>query len=302
MSHSNRSFVPRRFSMVKVFAGLAVAVLGGCLAADTNEDGSTTFNVQSEVEIVSLTTPTGDVPGVIVTKSVEYDCWDGELDSMEYIDTSYYAITGGKLHVWSGWDCMGTSMTGTSTTIQGTWTVADLEAQDSVPAAYRDPDCESEEEYEEYSLGTMSATYVISNQSIKGNAKVTLCAGNIGAMAFEGNELVEVVTSGCDAVQIRYLNNNKTATISYAFKNGNLVQKFTYAGKTCSYTTSLGLSDGPPICAEESDDMAELEEFGECVEESGFGSQTAGKRGVSSGDALGEVIRKSAQSMLKKVF
>jgi hypothetical protein len=257
-----------------LFGTLSVLVLGGCLTNDEPSGGGSDFSFTAEVDVLNITEPQASAAGTITTRSIDTYCDEGDLVTDTSIETSKYAISGGHMLLWSQGDCLATRLTGSSSTIVGTWTAASLVAVDSVPAAFRPAIC-NEDEFEEEDaelFENVSVEYKISSTKIQGKTSGTVCFASTFASSFEDSSIsgFEVVSEDCSTVKVRNLSTNKVATITSEYKDGSAIVKFAYGKSVCTGSIYLGLSNAAPTCSEDEDEDESLDEYSMCTFQSGF--------------------------------
>lgn len=286
-------------NITSLLASLALlAAFSGCTLFEDESVEDGTISIEGTVEVVSITHPQGAEPGSIITRDVDYWCEDGELEEEEYTDSSLYVISGGKLYVWTDGNCVtDITMSGTSSTIVGTWTTTSITSSDSVPAAYRPATCEDDDEDFEgvdEVLTSVNASYTISNTSIQTRLSATLCFAPVLAAEFTGQDDIEVLSTSCASVQIRNTDAGQSATISTTLKNGVVTSKFVSGDSTCTLTLPFDVSDEMPVCTEEDDEGEMYEAYGLCIYGSGFyGDLSLGKKAaVPSEQKLKAALKK----------
>jgi hypothetical protein len=267
-----------------LFSGLmALAILGGCLADDDPAEGNGKFSVRITADVVDIEAPDAEEgePGLLVTTQKQYSCSEeGEVEEHESEDSLRYAINDGFLYLWSELGCTATKLSGSSSTLVGTWKSEDLSVR--IPLKYRPEYCEGSSPGEgilEVLLENPSVAYTISSTKVEVRQSGTLCLSPFFARQFGyGDDVVEV-SSECGAVKLKNEEVNRTATLSYTLKGDSLVEKITYNGKTCRSATSFYLvpPTEPPLCLEEGEDdyIDRMIAHTECLEESEFAEDFA---------------------------
>jgi hypothetical protein len=275
----------RSFSVF--FGVLAFATLLGCVTDDEpkgSEEETPSEEIPSKevsydltMDVVEITAPGAGVPGSLVTRSLEYYCEDGVagIDTLE--EEQFFHIAGGSLFLWAEGDCLATKLSGSSSSVVGTWTTNSLAITDSVPAAFRPADPEDCNEYGQEPGDTEiledgSVSYVISETQVKAKITGEFCFARTFAasLALESSEDYAIVSDECTVVKVRNLEASKTATFTSTFKDQKVSLRVSYNGDVCRFSLPLSLGDEPPVCSEDSGSEAEYEAFGECLYESGF--------------------------------
>lgn len=315
----NSSLTLRRFlnGPVLALATAAALSLSGCLASDDDkEETGNGFSFSLEGTVVSHTAPQGGAPGALVIESSEYTCWDDEDEVLPAPvfstsrDTSQYAIDGGKLYLWSKGECWAQAYTGSSATIQGTWTSTTLNAT-KIPVAYRSEACV--EEYESCTEGgwcedsynddemvaDLKAVTTISAETVRSSVSGQFCMASLFMEGFLGDETpsgLEMVSTGCTSARIRNTTANKVATLTSTSSSTTNTLTFKYNGATCTMNQHFGPINANTQCAEADGDI-DTDAFTTCVVGSGFfaGVEFGGDEEFSLGKPSSEKARSTLE-------
>jgi len=299
--------MPHSFKGLALLSSIVVglALVGNFTGCTTDSSGSGSggnFSTSFETDVQSITAPSGSAAGTIVTRSVDAYCDAGDLVRDTTTDTSKYIVTGGNLYLWTQGDCLATKLTGTSTTIIGTWKGASLAFTDSVPAAFRPSMCSGDDEEVDTSgfFENFSVEYQVSSSKITGKLSGKVCFAGTFADSYHDSTFSDagytVTSEGCTQLKLRNPS-NKTATITSDYRNDSATVTFTYGNKVCTGSYSLGL-EAPTSCSEDDTDGTSLTAYGTCVAQSGFfGDISAEKRA-----ALGKSMSKAVKSSFRGPF
>lgn len=265
-------------------AGAALLLAAACTLSDPDKgdkddkgpDGEGGFSVQQEMTLLAHTPPRNGQPGMLVTREIETWCEEGAPVRDTVADTSLYVIQGGELFVWGDGDCtVGERLSGTSSTIMGTWTGTYAEGTGGpVPAPYRPAECDDlgEEDDFDFSFIEDSKTkIVVSEDKISMSMSGTLCYARAMATLFSAlSPEVDTVSLGCSEAVLRNAD-NETATLTSSYTGGEVSLTFQYGATTCLLVESLDLlpSEDEDVCAEGNGEGAGDEGM-ECMGASGF--------------------------------
>jgi hypothetical protein len=261
-------------------AGLSLP-LAGCLKSESTEGD---VFIEIETDVLSIIPPSGGEAGTIVTRTVEWWCYDGVAVADTMIESTRYAIVGGKLYIWEDGYCNAdVALNGSSSTIIGTWTASGsaLTATTPVPQPYREPGCYDDDGYEDdfaEIFQNASVTYTVTESKVKAKIAGTLCLAPLFAEGFTYDGYVEATSTGCASVTIKNLEENKTATISAKMQNNNFAIEFSHGSSKCTLTMPL-MPDEQSVCTVED----QFDSFGMCMFGSGFFGEMEGLAKAQSG-------------------
>ncbi len=272
-------------SLLSISLGMLSAfALSACLTSEdkgSSSEGAANFSYNVDVEVLNITQPQGSAAGTIITRSIDSTCDEGDLVVETSTDTSKYVISGGNLFLWSQGDCQATKLSGSSSTIVGTWTGTSLDASDSVPLAFRPLVCDSNEfddDEDSEILGNTSVEYKVSSTQINGKVSGTVCFAKALSAEFTDSDEssstgFSVETEGCTTLKVRNPS-NKVGTFTTGYKNDSVTIKFTYGNKVCKGALYLGLSNTAQTCSDVDDDDngagSSFAAYNACVFTSGF--------------------------------
>ena len=255
-------------TITAITLGIVACGLYGCLTSEKKSSaGNTTFT--STRAVISL----DESARTIVDSTIEYDCYQGKLDSTIYIDSTRYLVSGGKLYEWpvGGSDpgCEAEVLEGSSKGIIGTWTTKTF-SNAPIPVADRPESC-SDTVFTDSSiifklLQNPSATMTVSSSTAHSAITGNQCYANFLARQgmFSSNGVV--TKPGCDSVEVmRWTVDSAgvvtadTVVISSAVA-GNAIE-VTYQSKsaTCKGFTLMDFT-GKPDCSKPS-----LSDLHDCV-------------------------------------
>lgn len=290
MQHDTTSIKRTGRSSAFLAAALFTVAITGCLTGGDSDDGDSDsddgdYLIKVDAEVLAITPPQGTEPGRLVTRNTDYSCYDEEDDwivgtaqPLTYTDTANYAITGGKLYVWSGSECMGEVYSGTSSTINGTWTSTGT--MEPVPDAYRNASCAGWldvcEEYGDCGEGgdfaelfdSLVIRTTISSTGLESRFTGGFChAREWGEEWPEYLNGIELVSSSCSLVELRNVSAGKIAILTNSLKDGEVTLNVAYNGNTCVRKDIFGPATATTQCP---DLDLDHDSFYGCLEESGF--------------------------------
>jgi hypothetical protein len=259
---------------------------------DTATVVDTRASISGMAKVTQIVAPVSSTPGTISTVEVDTYCEEGELitDSMDV--ESRYLISGGKLSLWEDGDCFVTKLSGSSSTIIGTWTANTLAFTDSVPAAFR-AGCMEEDEGDVQFFDSVSVQYQVTSTQVNSQLSARVCYARVlGSFFTELEGEYQTVSDGCRESKIRNVEEGKTATFTSSYRNDTVSLGFSYNNKVCKGSTLTEFVT-PTTCSDSDEDG--LDAFFGCVVESGF----YGSVGLEKRHALGKSFRKAVSNVRK---
>jgi hypothetical protein len=189
----------------------------------------------------------------------------GHATSDTILDTALYSIIEGKLYLWSEGDCVAGSMSGSSTTIIGSWTATGVVGSGNpgervlVPSNYRASSCPSTlppdtSHSQGLPIVNPASTLTISASKIDIQESGDLCYAEkiYGDTAnhFFGSSNLTVTSASCSSVSLTNAVNQRTFTATSGFQNNKVNVSVASGGRTCTSTFSLNLPGTTPDCSE----------------------------------------------------
>ncbi len=233
---------------------LAAAMVGLPISC-TTEGGSPVAEdlgeplIQSEVALQEIDRENK----VLRLKVMKWNCETNPATSTWVTESTKYEIADGKLWLWNDSACVANGSRGTNLDIVGSWQSTGLGETKVLPSA--PPRCST------YAASVASITNLpyttiknhvthtdISNQSVKASTYGIFCGAEatlysllgLGADTSTTNGF-QILTKACDTAKARRKSDNKIATISSHTSKGMATTTVTFDGKSCSYTSRLGL-------------------------------------------------------------
>ena len=273
--------------LLTLFALVAVAVFGmyACdipgLSSSNDSSGNTLVNMK--IDILSNTAPQGTSPGKLVVRQVFSHCdTNGTVVNDTSIDTSFYSIAGGKLFLWNEGDCVAGSLSGTSTTIIGTWTSSTGLSGDNpgdrvlVPSTYRASNCPStlpaDSSSNDLVIENATTTLTIAQTSASYTIGGTICFAQVFVDGDSAMGL-PVSKSTCNSVELT-ASGGKKVTITSGYQSGKVSLGIAYDGKSCNSSVSMNFPGTTPDCSMENGNPFEDTTFQNCVTGLGYYSNT----------------------------
>lgn len=252
-----------------LFALGAVALFGlyACFTSSSGGGGNGSHaSLQMSVDVLGNIPPTGTDPGKLVIRTIQSSCDSNHVVIDTSIDTSFYSISGGKLYLWSEGDCVAGSMSGSSTTLVGTWTTTDVFGANGnpgervlVPAAYRASTCPStlppdSSGDQRISITNAASTLTISASKIDIQESGDICFaeqvyGDTANHPF-GDSNLTVTSTSCSSVQLTNTTNHRTLTASSSYQNNTITFSLASGGKTCTTSMPMNLPGTTPDCSQ----------------------------------------------------
>lgn len=252
------------------FAAAAIFGMYACLFSSGSGGGGANGAplLQGSAEVVSITPPTASAPGKLVVRTIYSHCSGAgdELVTDTSIDTSFYYIASGKLILWYyGGDCVAGALSGTSTTIIGTWTATNTKLDDYtgervlVPSAYRDASCpstlppDSSSAVGYFDIYNVTATYTVSSSKIETQLNGDFCYardsyGDSSTYTPYGGQKLKVTNVSCSSVELTDTTNQKKLNFTVKLQNGVMIYSTASGGKTCTLAESSFVYGGTPSC------------------------------------------------------
>ena len=223
MRNKNSKSLGIAASLVALFVtGCSDTSATGAMASSGNGT-SISFSLTSDIQVNSASNvymvPTGSCDSVGVFSKV-------------FDDTTHYLISGGKLYTWKNYDCMADVYTGSSATLQGRWT--SQSKREPIPGKAVSQFCDTT------STSSLSWTSVVTYTSSSMSGTATHNNFCWATETAQGDSTM--VANGCN--EVLKTKNGKTATLRFVSFNQATVafkETFTYAGKTCTVESGLGL-------------------------------------------------------------
>src|SRR5215217_380821 len=134
-------------SLSTAWACMAAATLfTACMGSDSDKgDGGSKFELSTTSTLLRY----DEDDAKMVTRQKSYYCDSTELETSTYTDSTRYQVKSGKLKVWSDGQCYTNfTLSGSSSTLIGSWTGPLNGVRQIVPAAYRPVGCDPLEEPE----------------------------------------------------------------------------------------------------------------------------------------------------------
>lgn len=260
--------------------------------------GNSSGLLEFDMSVLNSLNPTS---GTMITREIEYYCdTTGATLADTTIDTSFYAVTGGKLYTWDDPKaCYADQMSGTSTTVIGTWTAIEG-MQVQIPAAYKPAGCTGlqDSSYDDFGGLFENATVIYTVSATKVHAKISgdVCFAELFSDSFvdTGNGITASNLS-CASVDLTNSSNHTTATITSTFSNNTLGLQFKSGSSTCTISEPIPVPGVLPNCSQAQDTT-----FFTCLDNSPFFQTALAKKSAGS-RALQQRFHKSF-SMKRKGF
>ena len=234
-------------------AACAIFGMYACLGLEKKDKDSGGGSLTWEFDLDVLNS-VGGTSGTIITRQVQYECENKKAVADTEIDTSFYAVNGGSLYLWDDPKaCYAQQLSGSSSTILGTWTASTNTDEVVIPAANKPqactggPDSSGEDLSALFEDGTV--TYTVSSSKIHAKVSGTVClADQISNEFADSGSGFTVVSTSCSSVELKSTQNQKTLTITSSFANNAMTVSYK-SGATCTMSSVFPTPGVVPDCS-----------------------------------------------------
>jgi hypothetical protein len=209
---------------------------------------------------------------VIITEEVNLYCDSATVITDTIQSTNNYAIQDGKLYLWTDGDCEGSSFTGTSSDLVGSWVLS--EDFSILPVNLQTPGCYIDSsqyplDFFQSPTGFLKITPTLE----KSESMVEICLGSYYQYFIENlfnqNSGVKFTKNTCLDAELKN-SKNETASLVYSQSGNEYNISFTFKNTTCSFSQNFNLDGSIPTCP-----MANpTTEFFPCMAQLGFATTT----------------------------